>query len=206
MARLFDLAKTAVSILDGQPDAYYDFKQGNEYTYDSGNCVMPVAGPDGTPPQIVKLYAAIGSRTIAVTSLKVDTPPILPSIGRNTDEGDIFISGAISLPLPQINSNQTGFNYRGTCQYEFVQPGVPRGYNDGDTFETGRYPFALPIIQAMALARPQSTVDNTGNIYGTAEETMQTVPSTNGSGTDTSGWYWLSTTWIQDFFSDLEIE
>lgn len=205
MSRLFDLANAAYNILDGQANAYFEYKQGNQYTYDSGNVVMPVAGPDGTAPQVVKLCAAIGTRTIAANALKVDAPPILPSMGRNTNEGDIFLSGAISLPLPQINSNQTGFNYKGSCEYLFVQPGPPRGYNDGDTFETGRYPFALPIIQAMALARPQATIDNSGDIYGTAEETMQEVPSTNGQGTSTSGWFWLSTTWMQDFFNDMEL-
>ncbi len=189
---------------DGQGGRYYDYKVGNEYEYDSGKVVMPVAGPDGTPPQIVKLYAAIGTRSMPFSALKTDTPPLVPRIATDTVEGDVFLNGTLSLPLPQINANQTGFNYKASGRYEFVQPGAPRGYNATDTFQSGTYPFMIPLLSALAkIVFKDATVEGSGDPNTTIMSSTQIVPSSSGSGTKAPDWAWLSpTTWLPSFFTE----
>ncbi len=193
--------QTTQNAPDGQPENYYTYEQGNEYTYDPGLLVLPVAGPDGSLPRVIKIHAAIGSRSIVTNAVKVDTPPIMPSLGVNTSEGDIFLSGVLSVPLPQINSNQNGFNYFANFQATYLQPGPPRGYTDIDCFQTGNYPFALPIIDAMAqYVLTAATINSTGDPDVTTLTSDQIPPSTNGQGTQDDDWQWLSTTFLPDFF------
>lgn len=179
---------------DAQPEFYYEYKQGNEYTYDSGKCVLPVAGPDGTPPRVIKTHAVIGRRSMSVTALKPDAPPVIPKMGYDTKEGDVFLGGGLYLPLPQINGNQNGFNYRASAQYEFIQPAAPRGYDPNSAYQMGVYPFVTPIIETMALLKPGQTFGGTGDIYATGLTTDDTINTKNPD------WGWLSTTFMPSFF------
>lgn len=188
---------------DGQPDLYQDYRMSNQYTYDPGVLVLPVAGPDGTAPRIIKIHAAIGRRIAVMNAVKVDTPPILPRMGRNTKEGDVFVGGSLSLPLPQVNAQQTGFNYKASAQYEYVQPVTPRGYNDNDAFQTGCYPFPLILIDGLASGNPSQTVGVQGNPDVSTLRNDQNIPSPDGQGTKSPDWAWLSTTFVGNFFNDL---
>lgn len=192
-------------IYDGQPDNYDNFKQNSSYSYDSGMVAIPIAGPDGTPPCVVKLYAAIGMLTRRTSAAKVNTPPIMPSIAFDTKEGDLFLSGTLNLLLPQINQSQTGFNYYANSEYTYVQPGAPRGSNPAtDTFQSGEYPFEIPLIFTLAGAELLATIGNSGNPYTTELEAPagQEPPAFSGEfGVDKPDWFWLSTTWLPAFFS-----
>lgn len=193
--------QTTQNAPDGQPDLYFTYQQGNNYSYDPGLLVLPVAGPDGSPPRVIKTHAAIGSRSINVHAVKVDTPPVMPSLGVNTAEGDIFLGGYLSVPLPQINSNQNGFNYFADFQATYLQPGPPRGFTDYDCFQTGNYPFAIPLIDALASTiNTDETINNSGDPDITTLTSTQIPPSTNGQGTVDPDWSWLSTTFLPDFF------
>lgn len=195
--------QTTQNAPDGQPDNYFTYQQGNNYSYDAGLLVLPVAGPDGSPPRVVKTHATIGRRSVSVHAIKVDTPPVIPSLGVNTAEGDIFLGGGLSLPLPQINSNQNGFNYFADGQYEYVQPGPPRGYDPTDCFQTGNYPFALPIIDALAnyTVLKAATVGQTGDPDTTTLKSTQAIPS-SGDGMRAADAAWLSTTFMPFSFLD----
>ncbi len=189
---------------DGQGPFYEDYRLGNDYSYDAGYLVLPIAGPDVIPDNpdyvpyaLIKVCAATGMRRQRFKALKAETPPLLPAIGDDTPEGDIFLGGSLSLPLPQINSAGTGFYYSGNGSYLYLQPASPRGYNAEDTFQTGSYPFAIPLLDGLAATTLRAaTIDNSGDPDETTDETTQ-GPLGN---IQSDSWQWLSTTWLPAFF------
>lgn len=129
---------------DPQFFLYDKYNLDNEYSYDSGTLVLPCAGPDGSPPRIVKTHASIGFRKCTLDSQKTGAPPWFPRIGVNTEAGDIFLGASLSIPIPAITTGQTGYRYSVRGEINYVQPGEPRGADD--VFETGEYPFETPLI------------------------------------------------------------
>ena len=124
---------------------------------------IPTAAPTY---RLVQLHAPIGHRRTDWVAEKEGAPPMLPAMG-DTPSGDIFVGGTVTVDLPAINGNQTALLFRASGSYEYIQ-GTPRlarfrdpatdpdsagaaeAANQTNSFQTGNFPFATPLLSALA--------------------------------------------------------
>ncbi len=137
---------------DPQPSFYNNFSIDNSYTYDAGSIVLPVAGPDGTAPRVIKTHASIGYRKAKWDANKSKTPPWFPEIAVNTPSGDVFLSGTLDIPLPLLRSDQSQYIYKVAGEYTYVQPGAPR--DSSNVWNTGAYPFKPALMEMWQIFSP----------------------------------------------------
>lgn len=137
---------------DAQSDRYDFYTSTHSYSYESGNLVLPVMGPDGTPPHVVKVHAAFGGRTSVSKSRKRGNPPIFPALGVDTPSGDTFLSGNLAFATMPSGSNASQLDYAVESHNEYVQGVQPGTMNavrgEGDVFQTGRIPFETDSLNA----------------------------------------------------------
>jgi len=174
--------------LDGQSGAYRRFQAGTNYDNDSGQLVCPVAGPPGTPPRVIQVYAPIEFQTVKFDACKEGTPPIVPQIGVNRQNGAVFLEGTLSL-RPFMADGQNCYNFVSKGEYLFVKPGPPTGYNSTDVFTTFTLPFDLPLIDIAILGNQQTS-------------TLISNNQTASNQIESSSWQWPYTNFVQSFFSN----
>jgi hypothetical protein len=102
----------------------------NRYDYDTGTRQMPVAGPPGTPSQIVQLYAPTSSRTTLYTAESIGGAnsyggpiPNLPKMG--VDGGNTVLTSWVVQPAsPTTDAEGNLLRNRVTVQmtYRHVYP------------------------------------------------------------------------------------
>jgi len=140
----------------------------SHYDRDEGLLAIPVMGPAGTPPKVVRVHAAIGYRRVNWAYNKRGAPPIMPSMSNTTDNNDIFLGGDLSLPVPALGGDQNQLDYVATGEYTYVQNVSGSGcrlaqYDPAQgkigitpspmgKFQTGHHPYYTPALSAAILA------------------------------------------------------
>lgn len=123
---------------------YDEFTQQVDYTVDEGLLQVPVAGPAGTPCEIVRLHGGKGQRTLSFAAQRTGALPELPT------------------PVPQsANEVLAGLN---------IKPAVPSLMADGNavTRVEGQYVHFLltPLDHTKILPMGSAPYDtNTGSTY-----------------------------------------
>jgi hypothetical protein len=108
-------------------------------TYDrvEGKIAIPVMGPSGTAPVVVRVHAPIGFRDVEFEMIKEGMPPVFPAMA-DTASGDTILSGSVEIPKPFLLQNG-GLRYGIKGNYSYVQPAGGRATED--VFQTGRNPY-----------------------------------------------------------------
>lgn len=117
-------------------DGYQHYTQAHEFGYSPGVAVSPSSNRSGAA-RLIRLCGAYGTRTVSFDAARTGMPPILPSAA-DTD-GDTFVSGAVTLPLPIPDTRNTGYTFRGFGKYVYLQNDVR--VPGTDPLPTGAYPF-----------------------------------------------------------------
>jgi hypothetical protein len=123
---------------------YSDYHGDSSYSTDRGVLVLPIAGPDGTAPCLVKVHAEIGYRTTDVTAVKTGAPPVLPA-ACDTPSGDRLLGSEFMFTIPQIGPDQNTNLYRSEGRYTYVQ-GSLRGSGGQSNFQTVDMPYRMELI------------------------------------------------------------
>lgn len=127
--------------LDVQFNKYRDASVASSFSRDEGLLVIPVMGPAGTAPAVVRTHAPYGTRNTEFTFDKQSTPPLFPAIA-DTVSGDVMLGAVLVTPAP-ITDQQNNLVYRVRGSYHYVQPLGGRG--QGDNFPIDAYPFPTRI-------------------------------------------------------------
>lgn len=143
---------------EGQKYVTEETSSDDEYIRNEGYLVLPVAGPVGTPPKVVRLHAPFGIRKHHFKVAKEVVPPIMPAIG-DTQSGDMFLGAGFSVTATMAGSQQA-YAFGGSGTYSYVQamwpftdmtgnqyPGL-RG-DPGITVQTSDYPFSTMADQLL---------------------------------------------------------
>jgi hypothetical protein len=132
------------------------------YDIDTGDVVMPAAGPKGSSGRPVKLHGGAARKTVGWVAERVGSQPILP----HWDSSDLWPAGNLvlrsrTLEADSIDPLSDGvtpvFRYRGAYVYDFV---VPPGDSDSLPLCTtvilnipaGQYALSAPLFDRSLLA------------------------------------------------------
>ena len=166
---------------DHQSASYDGEVNASSYSYDKGLLVIPVMGPDGTPPKVIRVHAPVGYRKVQWSYKKRATPPIMPSMS-DTPSGDLFLTGDLSLPVPALGGAQNQLDYVAAGEYTYVQNVSGSGARIAEysapssvsqvsamrKFQTGRHPYFTPSLAAAILAA--------GGVQQQNQQTLQGWP------------------------------
>ncbi len=128
--------ETRAKVYDLNSTAYQRAQLHSSYSRDEGLLVIPVMGPAGTFPKVVRVHAPYGTREAEFDYVREGAPPVFPAQA-DTGSGDVILSGRVTFPVPQERGSKLVFGARGS--YTFVQAAVLRGPDDPYQFD--RYPF-----------------------------------------------------------------
>ncbi len=126
---------------DIRPEAYRAARQSSRYDRDEGLLVIPVMGPAGTAPWVVRVHAPYGVREVEFEYAKDRIPPLYPAQA-DTASGDVLLTSSLDFPTPTPRENgDLVFGVAG--RYAFVQPDGGRGTED--TYPIDRMPYVSAI-------------------------------------------------------------
>lgn len=128
--------ETRANVYDLNSTAYLKSRLDSQYSRDEGVLVIPVMGPAGTAPALIRVHAPLGFRTVDFEYQRVSQPPVFPAQA-DTNSGDVILGSKLVLPAPIESEQNLVFACRG--QYEFVQYDVLRGPDD--PYPIDRHPF-----------------------------------------------------------------
>ncbi len=119
-------------------DLYTDYLQDPKYELFSGQYLLPVAGPEGTPPEIITLHAPYAKKVVSWSTERVGAPPSLP----DWDAGNVadvlqYRSVTPATPVLAPDGNPV---YRVSGLYQYVISVAP---SDTDSYARGAMPFDL---------------------------------------------------------------
>ncbi len=197
----------------------------NEYEIDTGAAEMPrciavsvLQALDSehiaTTPVVrrVQLHAPITRRKVTVTARKLGTPPVMPApvdtvkpVGPSmspgvppvtpTQNGLILTGAVMSLPQPQLNVNQNGYNWNMGGQYMYTEV-FYHPYNLG--YALGNPAWITPTDESVPLgSEPSATV-------GMVNSDQMLVSSLNAQniGFGGAGWRYNDNTYYPGVFMD----
>ncbi len=148
------------STIDAQGQWYKNDKTNSvsRYARSEGLFAIPVSGPVGTPPKIVRLYAPMGVRQYDFNEQKDGFPPIMPQVS-DSQSGDTLVSADFSVAATMIGSQQ-GYSYVGYGIYTFIQAQWPFSVPVQNTSVSVQYPGLRgdPGIAVQASDFPFSTL------------------------------------------------
>jgi hypothetical protein len=95
----------------------------NEYAFDPGVCVLPVAeddpgGADWSPVVVCRLHAPFRTRKTRYDSQKQQNPPVVPT---PADTGAFVFTGGNILLTTQLNPSFQRFDWTVVTEYTFVE-------------------------------------------------------------------------------------
>ena len=106
------------------PSAFNNrYRATRERTRDDGLLVIPVAGPPGTPPEIVRVHAGVELETVSFEANKIGEPPTVPHPDQ-LDQNNLFLSGTQSaaVPMLQVQGNNHSWHISGAYTYVHKKP------------------------------------------------------------------------------------
>jgi len=128
-------------------DGYSQYRQSHEYGQSTGTVIAPSSNRSGAA-RLLRLGGAYGTRTVSFDATRNGMPPILPA-AEDTD-GDTFVSGSVTLPLPIPDTRGGGYTFHGAGRYTYLQNKVRAPGTD--PLPTGSYPFTV-IADYVAIER-----------------------------------------------------
>lgn len=140
-------AEARQKLRDSRADAYLTATGMSTWERDEGLLVVPVMGPVGTAPVVLRVHAPIGYRESEFSYAKDRVPPLFPAPA-NTTSGDIILTSELGFPVPRPNTNGD-ITFGVTGRYTFVQPAEPRGTES--EFPIDKHPFisTLDILHTL---------------------------------------------------------
>lgn len=128
-----------------QKDLQYHYYLGtsalSKYSRTQGLLVIPVMGPTGTAPAVVRVSAPYGMREVEFEYRKQGSPPLFPAPA-DTTTGDVLLTADQEFPAP-IPSPQGGLVYGVRGTHTYVQP--LGGRAQGDTFPIDAHPIVTRV-------------------------------------------------------------
>ena len=131
----------SIDQIDLQTARYRKSSIASRYTRDEGILVIPVMGPAGTAPVMVRTHAPYGVREVEFDYIKQGSPPLMPSL-TDTNSGDILLKTSVTVPAPATDQ-QNNLLYQTVGGYTFVQPLGGRSQND--VFPIDAHPFITKV-------------------------------------------------------------
>lgn len=150
---------------DAQAGCYEDSQQSSHYSRDLGLLVLPVAGPDGSAPRVIKTHAVVGYRTVDFDYKKRGTPPMFPTM-QDTPSGDSILAGDLSFAMT-VGGQQQQYGYAVKGQYGYVQNGPLNPYdpsNQPDSQSQDFDPPTLPLTDVSYGPRGNYSIYETGRM------------------------------------------
>jgi hypothetical protein len=142
--------ETRAQVYDLNSTAYQRAQLASSYFRDEGLLVIPVMGPAGTMPSVIRVHAPYGTRTSDFDYVREGHPPLIPAQA-DTNSGDVILTSEISFPVPQERGSKLIFGAKGS--YTFVQATTLRGPDD--PYEFDRYPFPS-LVDALGQLNPNA--------------------------------------------------
>lgn len=137
-------------LVDTNGHLYRDSRVQSAYIRDEGLLVIPVMGPAGTAPSVVRVHAPYGVRRSRFRAEKENQPPLFPPQA-DTDSGDVILHSEVAFPAPAPNPDgRLVFAVSG--EYTFVQPLGGRGPDN--TYPIDRHPFPTAVDRIGSLPPP----------------------------------------------------
>lgn len=128
---------------DLQDVAFRESTLVSKYDRSLGLLVIPVMGPVGTPPVVVRVHAPVGMRTADFAYTKTGTPPVIPA-PVDTPSGDTILSSSLNIVVARITpDDQNRMLYSISGSYLYVQPDGGRG--ETSQFPIDKHPFFTPL-------------------------------------------------------------
>lgn len=129
-------------------DGYKDYTQRHDYADSPGVIVAPSSNRLGSA-RLLRVHGKYATRTVTWSAVRDGAPPVVPAAG-DTD-GDTFIGGTVSLPLPAANARDGTYTFAASGVYGYLQdtPRVP----GTDPLPTGGYPYTLAVQDTVAGVR-----------------------------------------------------
>lgn len=113
----------------------------SRYHRDRGLLVIPVMGPAGTPPVVVRVHAPVGYREVDFSYAKSGGPPLMPAAA-DTQSGDTILTEEHNFPAP--TPDQDGRLLYGVAgHFTYVQP--YGGRTPEDEFPIDAHPFPTQV-------------------------------------------------------------
>lgn len=126
----------------------------SDYHRSRGLLVIPVMGPAGIPPKVVRVHAPYGTREVHWAGVKEGSPPLMPAAA-DTNSGDTILSESHRFSAPVAGmSGELVFNASGVFSY--VQPDGGRGPDDEFPIDAQPYPSAVDMLGEFALPNPSA--------------------------------------------------
>lgn len=140
MADTFEEAR--LDLVDLQ---YHRYQGGSNlfsrYHRNRGLLVIPVMGPAGTPPVVVRVHAPIGYREVDFSYAKSGGPPLMPAAA-DSNSGDLILTEEHNFPAP--TPDQDGRLMYGVAgHFTYVQP--YGGRTPEDSFPIDAHPFPTQV-------------------------------------------------------------
>jgi hypothetical protein len=130
--------------------------------------VLPVAGPDGTPPVIIKTHAKLAFKSVSWSAMKSGRPPRIPC-PEPADGNEVLLSSVLSPATPKLQTNGLShiWSIAGTYTYVLMNPlapcskGLPSG-GDRGTRRQRPTTFTRPTSSGTICSRARAVSPNEG--------------------------------------------
>lgn len=142
MADTFEEAR--LDLVDLQLHRYRGSALFSHYQRDRGILVIPVMGPEGTPPVIARVHAPIGYRTVDFSYAKAGGPPLMPAAA-NTSSGDIILSEEHKFAAP-VTDTHGNLIFGVSGHFTYVQPNGGRGPDNSFPIDSHPFPTAIDAL------------------------------------------------------------
>lgn len=133
----------AITLPSAQTHQYSLVRQRNR---DEGLLVLPLAGPPGTKPEIVRIHGGVETESVDFDVIKDGGPPIVPAY-KPSEDNNQELSGtqAATIPMLKATGQQT---FRMVGHYEYVHR-APKGLDS--EMPTGMLPMQIGIAADNAI-------------------------------------------------------
>jgi len=126
---------------------------GTEYTWHTGQLVIPVAGG---PPQVVQVHTPFSTKDVGFQLMRHGAPPDAPH-PLSADPSLTFLGGEVSVPVPVLMGDLENRTWSISGRYvylvnAYIEPGsdLPTGHLPVDTFSAGEGTFpASSFVQTL---------------------------------------------------------
>jgi len=123
-----DQGDSAISPVEGTPEFHSDARYDARYEYFEGVFSIPVAGPIGTPPEIVRLHAPYGVKTVKGTGERRGEHPFVPDWELENDNlVRTYRSIQPTAPIIAVDGSRI---FRDTVEYSYVVVAAPQPQYD----------------------------------------------------------------------------
>ncbi len=134
---------------------YNDYKITHRYETKSGVYATPVAGPPGTPPDIIVVHAPMVTKVARWTVERTGAQPNPPS-SDTQNPGDVLLYSSVEPAAPALQGDGYTAVWRVSGTYAYV---LAQGLNPTDPYQAGAPPYMTLLTTDTDLA--QNLFDNT---------------------------------------------